>query len=283
MIKEAGVSWDVCEAYVQNSMKQFLPDVWRITAFQADDTMGHVPDLFLANADERPLFYWSFKEFGWLSQPTSTNTDVIVTTNRIYKYSRANFKPYDCRTALCFGACYCTLFKRILNGPKYLQRASSFLMLPSLLSFNSEVEVSPPLWYDPLRAPVKVPCWETGCLWLTALCTCVLCSDDFEGIECDAETCSIMPRRGAPRAELWMMWRHRFNALQPDLMCRIRPFQLKDRAFVEDLWDAFNCGARQLEDETKGGDTDYKRVDMLRKIMGVVQDTESVTSYPVPV
>jgi len=278
MIQEAGVSWDVCEEYVQSSMEQQLSDVWKIIALQADDTLGQAPDVFLANSDERPLFYWSFKEFGWLSQPTSTNTDVIVTTNRIYKYSRANFKPYDCRTSLCFGACYCTLLKRVLNGPKYLQRASSFLMLPSLLSFNSEVEVSPPLWYDPQRLPVKVPCWETGCQWCTALCTCALCSAKFEGIEISKDTCSAMPRRGAPRAELWMMWRHRFNALQPDLMCKIRPFQLKDRAFVEDIWDSLGCGPQQLEDDSQGENTDYKRVDMLRKIMGVVQDTESLMS-----
>jgi len=276
-IRDAGVSYDVCADYVKNNMEMRLGDVWGITHLQPDDLTGQIPDVFLAHAGEKPLFYWSFKEFGWLSQATSTNTDVVVTTNRLFKYSRANFKPYDCRTALCFGACYCTCIKSLINGPKYLQRSASFLMLPMMLSFNTEVSVSPPVWYDPMRLPVKVPCWETCCAWLTLCFVCKVCGQDGcnpTHIDCNRENCSIIPVRGGARAQLWMMWRHRFNALQPDLTCKIRPFLLKDRAFIADLCETIGCGSNKVDfDDGVPDEQDYRKVDMLRKIMGVVQDS----------
>jgi len=276
-IKDAGVSWDVCNSYVEDGMSMRLGDVWSITHLQPDDVEGQIPDVFLAHADEKPLFFWSFKEYGWLSSATSTNCDVVVTTNRLFKYSRANFKPYDCRTAICFGACYCTFCKRLWQGPKYLQRSASFLMLPMMLSFNTEVSVSPPVWHDPMRLPVKVPCWETCCAWLTLCFICKVCGEkgcNPMGLQCNAESCSIIPKRGGARAQLWMMWRHRFNALQPDLTCKIRPFLLKDQAFIADLCETLGCGSQSLDfDDSAPDQQDYRKVDMLRKIMGVVQDS----------
>jgi len=254
-------------------------DVWKVDHLQPDDIQGQIPDLFMAHTNETPLFFWSFKEFGLLADATSTNTDLVVTTNRVYKYSRANFKPYDCRTAVCFGACYCTYFKKIFNGPKYLQRSASFLTLPLMLSFNTEVSVSPPVWHDPTRLPVKVPCWETCCSWLTLFCTCKTCGKDGQTVTCNRDTCSFVPRRGGARAQLWMMWRHRFNAIQPDLTCKIRPFQLKDRAFIADLCETIGCGANELDFDNSVSDVlDCEKVDMLRKIMGVIQDSFAESS-----
>ena len=70
------------------------------------------------------------------------------------------------------------------------------------------------------------------------------------------------------------MWRHRFNGLQPDLTCKIRPFLLPDQAFIADLCETIGCGADKLDfDVGEKDDRDYGKVDMLRKIMGVIQDS----------
>merc|ERR1719210_1642360 len=122
-------------------MEKRGPDVWGITHEAEGDVPGTMPELFFTNPDERPIFHWSFKEFGPLSSALNTNTDVVITTGRVYLYSRSIYKEFDAKTCCCFGACWCMCIKKFLRGPKRLQRTSSFLTLPFLLSFSTEMKM----------------------------------------------------------------------------------------------------------------------------------------------
>jgi len=236
-----------------------------------------MPDLFLTNSKEKPVFHWSFKEYGWITSALNTNTDIVVTTGRVYIYNRIHYKQFDCKTSFCFGACWCACIRKWWVGPKRLERSSSFLTLPFLLSFSTEVALNPPLWYDPHHLPVKCPCFETCCGWCTLCMTC----QDRSGVVCDKSHCGCIPRRAGPRAQLWMSWRHRFNGIQRDLMSSVRPYVLPDVTFDMDLWEFLGCGAPQLQDD--GGEDryeNYNMVEMLRKIMGVIQDASRNQAQP---
>jgi hypothetical protein len=270
-IEEAGVSFQICAEYVRDNMTRSLGDVWRITHLQPDDQAHLIPDMYVSSPDELPLFYWSFKEFGWINSAMNVNTDLVVTTNRIYIFKRSLWKQFDAKTCCCFGLCWCPWLWRAFQGKKGLRRQSSFLDMNMLLTFSTEVEISPPVWIDPLRWPCRVPCFDTFMTWCTSCMTCRSCSE----VRCNQDTCSLVPRRAGARAQLWIMWRHRFNATQADLTCTIRPYNLRDPTLVSDVLSHCGCGREtvDLQDTTlDGGVPDYQKIEMLRKIMGVVQD-----------
>lgn len=279
-IKDAGISWEHCINNVSDALEKRLSDVWTVTHMQADDLPGMTPDIFLSGPEEKPLFYWSFKEIGSLQTPYNTNTDVVVTTGRIYIYKRDLFKAFDCKLCCCFfSPLWCSCWKRLVDGPKRLRRQSSFLDLQFLLSFSTEVAVTLPDFFDPLKTPVIWPCFDTCCRWVTL---CMSCSDKSE-VECNKETCSIQCRRQGPRAQLWLMWRHRYNSSQPDLACALRPFEMKDKTVVNDCMSKLPCCGKTeiVRADTQDMDDDpdardYAKIEMLRKIMGVIQDKASV-------
>jgi hypothetical protein len=274
-IQEAGVSVQICQQYVQDNMEKALDMVWRITNEQPDDVPGMIPDMYLTSADEKPLFYWSFQEFGYVNSAYNTNSDVVVTSDRVYLYNRSLWKPFDAKTCCCFAICWCTCLWRAISGKKYLRRQSSFLKLEMLLSFCTEVDITAPVWHDPKRWPCACPLLDAVAQWFTMCITCKTC----KAVSCDKQTCSPVPKRSGARAQLWMMWRHRYNPTQKDLQLAIRPFSLKDPTLVADVLSACcKLDPRQLEETSlraeEGIDEipDYEKVETLRKIMGVTQD-----------
>lgn len=282
-IQDAGVSVQICRQYVEENMEQVMDHIWRITHKQPDDVDGMMPDVYLAGRLEKPLFYWSFQELGWVNEPHNTNSDVVVTTNRVYLYSRQNWKFFDGYNGCLFACCWCSCFWKLFQGKKSLRRLGAFLDLDMLLSFCTEVDITQPIWVDPKRWPCSCPCLDNWMKWCTLCLTCEDCKGCWTfkncklGLECNKKTCSFVPQRAPPRAQLWMMWRHRYNPAQRDLQLIIRPYNMKEGTLVADALSCCYNTKRFVEEvvlQEEGQDSapNYEKVEMLRKIMGVVQD-----------
>jgi hypothetical protein len=288
-VMAAGVDWNKLQTNVKKNMERVLSDVWRIKHRQPDDQVEHgdntfFPDMFMASDLEEPIFYWAFKEYGPLSSALSFNTDVIITSNRVFKYTRASYKPFDCRLCL-FVCCYCTALKKLIYGRKYNYRSASFLMLDFMLTYCSEITVEPPSWRNPMRPPIRCPCWESMCKVCTAFWGCNCCGDSPIKKLCtkakfEEGAWDMNMTRGPAMAQLWMLWRHRFNGIQPDLMAVVRPLNQPEIAFIEDCYSTlgFGTGANKkgkyAEDDMlpKSTKFDVDKSEMLQKIMGVIQD-----------
>jgi len=211
-----GVDGELCKNSVEAGMNQLHDVVWELKR-QPDDVARADP-LFYVREKEQPLFHWSSKEIKDITSPYHINNDIVVTTGRVFVWQRAIYKPFDCKTCCCFGACWCTCIKKIFQSNR-LQTSMSFVSFPMMVSFSTDLDVEPPIWYDPHATPVKVPCCEKFCRALT-LCTTCNCHEAREVCH-DPDCFRLRPRRRGPRTHLWMMWKARFGAL---MTTSIRPY-----------------------------------------------------------
>merc|ERR1712079_894341 len=148
-----------------------------------------------------------------------------------------------------------------------------------MLTYCGEVSVEPPSWMNPVRPPIRCPCWESCCKALTAITNCSWTA--FREIvnkqRLEQGAWDMTLSRGPAMAQLWMLWRHRYNGIQPDLMAVVRPLNQPEIAFIEDCYSALGMKVHEkskYEDELLNKNTkqDVDKSEMLQKLMGVVQD-----------
>jgi len=205
-----------CKKSVEKGMFKVREGVWDIH-LQQTDAAARSPDIYLCDENEKPLFHWSGTEVGAIESAYNANTDVIVTTDRVFLWQRPVYKAFDCKTCLCWGTCQCGCVNKLVEANR-LPNTVSFLSYAALLSFSSESQVDPPLITNPMYPPVVFPCADECCAAMTKLVT-------LQGFDVNTENCSPLPRRPAARSQLYLMWRSKFNAQQPDLTCVVRPYQ----------------------------------------------------------
>jgi len=63
-------------------------------------------------------------------------------------------------------------------------------------------------------------------------------------------------------------------------MPSIRPFFLPETTFDADLWEKCGCIRKQEDPDEEGRQQNYHMIDMLRKIMGVIQDAARNIEVP---
>lgn len=219
---------------------------------------------------ETPLFHWSFTKIGPLTSPLNTITDVIVTSGRVFLWKRATWKRFDCRTA----------FRSPFNVFASMRAEAatnevSFFTLETMLSFSSAAKVKAPTWTDPLHQPVMCPLLDLCCRRLTQCVSCGSAAEEYAeevedgGEDQHAMPSLFMPLRAAPRVEMWLMFRLRTCAQQPDLIATCAPFRHKDFHGTNPA-DFLTCCFPDDRDKTIP--RHYEKVTTLRAIMGVVQD-----------
>jgi len=268
-LEAAGVRWDFCQEWVAEKLKRRSAEVWTIERSE-DDFVNSAPEIFLSDSTEQPIFAWSFKEKGDLTNPHNINSDIVVTTGRVLVWSRTLFKSFHCKLCCCLalgGACHCVCCYGAC-GRQRLPSTMSFVALSALLSFTTETTNEPSLWYDPDHPPVKIGCFESLCDNLTRFFTC-----DRRGFDCNnEETCSFCPRRLGPRSRLSLAWKARFNAQQPDpdLECAIRPYaQLADIGLLTSL--GLREDSKASQNSRRVQRSHARRLEVLQRVMGVVQ------------
>jgi len=266
-----------------------IKGVWDIHP-QETDVVRRSPDIYLCHEDEAPLYHWSGTEAGVLASPYNSTTDVIVTTDRVFLWQRPLLKSFDCKTCLCWGACWCGCLSKFIEAGQ-LPNTMSFLCYKVMLSFSTESQIDPPLLTNPAHPPVNCPCVDECC----ACCTrCVTCESFCEVMW---DKCSVVPRRPNPRSQLYLMWRSRYGGQQPDLTTVLRPY-MDEVANMESREDDTGLVSRVmnlLEDaqivsrsedpeqeqmlsrETK---VQIKEVEVLRKLMAVVQSDLEQRAVP---
>jgi len=274
-LENVGVQWDECQDMIEDVLTRRSSEVWTLSG-QEDDLSGVDPEIFLTSAAEQPIFHWSVKENGALGTTSNTNTDVLVTTGRVLLWSRMLYKKFHCKTSCCLllgGVCQCALCNGLLTRRR-LPSSMSFLALSALMSFTTETTMEPPVWYDPDHPPVKVPFFEQLC---DAITRCVTC--DPRGAGCGSGACDICPRRTGPRAQLSMSWQAKQNAQQkePDLECAIRPFAIPDAGEVGLLTSLGLANVGSSRAERQAQKSNVARLQILHKIMGVVQGLTSAS------
>lgn len=290
-LNAADVSEAVCKKAVDAGMINIRKGVWNIK-LNANDTATRSPDIYLCNVNEQMVYHWSMREAGALTSPYNSNTDLVITTDRVFMWTRPVYKTFDCKTACYYGACWCGCL-RCLQGASQLPNTVSFLCYSVMLSFTSETQVEPPLWSDPNHLPIQFPCVEEMCRVMTNVVT----FGDAAERTFNMDKCSCCPKRLGPRSQLFLMFRCRFNAQQPDLTCVVRPYQAgageAEMIQTEDLEEGFFdhlidqcqvCERIQPElqelmisssDEgakQKQAVQAAKEVETIRKIMGVAQN-----------
>merc|ERR1712060_722676 len=95
-----------------------------------------------------------------------SNLDIAVTSARVFFWKRDCYKKFDC----CSLPCYCFLWLGFMNrvsNPINLHNEMSFMTLPSILSFSTDLSVVSPSWLTPHHMPLKWPCVEVLCAYLT--------------------------------------------------------------------------------------------------------------------
>jgi len=169
---------------------------------------------YVASAEEEPIFLWSFKETGLLNNPCDNYNDIVVTTDRIRLISEEEYKAFDCRTWLCWGACWCACLRRTCC-PHRLRKMRSFLNYSHLEAFSTETSVQPSL------CPLNCPCYTACCAALTSCFSCSACPKRAE--------CCAPPGTAKPRVQIWLKWMQRYaKTLNPDLMLSVRPYKLDE-------------------------------------------------------
>lgn len=223
---------------------------------------------------EKPLLHWSIRTVGPVATAFDASQDVVVTTGRVFIWSRSQFKEFNCKSAFLWGACYCGWLSA-LTQKEHLPNTMSFFTLSELLSFSTNTSVEPPAWSDPVNGPLRVPFWDKLCAIMTACMTCTTRlkpipeDDDEDVLQGGWGNFSIVPKRRSPICQLYMMWRLRTGPQQADLMCCISPFDHKDFEDT-DLFESLGCwqDAKKMPETT----VHSRKVEELRAIMGVAQD-----------
>jgi len=227
-VEAAGVSWAQCQASLEGSLKRKSGKVFTITR-QPDDVLDDDPDMYLSQTTEAPIFTWSFKERGRWFSAFNINTDVVVTTGRVFIWSRGFYKDFDCRTCLCWSCCWCSCFYKLLRNDHLLTErvpsSMSFMTLPSILSFSTDTHVDSPICCDPIHPPWRLPCYEEFC---TSFTNCVSCRTS--GCILSKENCKKCPGRTGPRTQLFLTWRLKQRVQDEDLevLASLRPCALPD-------------------------------------------------------
>eukprot|EP00931_Biecheleriopsis_adriatica_P087740 TRINITY_DN62168_c0_g1_i1.p1 TRINITY_DN62168_c0_g1~~TRINITY_DN62168_c0_g1_i1.p1 ORF type:complete len:1075 (+),score=225.88 TRINITY_DN62168_c0_g1_i1:156-3227(+) len=222
---------------------QELKGVWDIAIDKDRDCVEKSPDIYMCHEEEQMLFHWSGQEAGTLASGYNSNTDVIVTSDRVFLWQRPIYKSFDCKTCLCYGTCWCGCLQRCLEA-SMLPNTMSFISHGALLSFSSESQIDPPLWTNPVHPPIVFPCCDECCATCTRCMTCT-------GFAPQLEKCSCLPKRPNPRSQLYLMWRSKFNGQQPDLTCVVRPYQ--DRQTLEDEDKDEGLGNKVMDLMEQGG------------------------------
>lgn len=287
-LEASGVPWRSCEETWQGNLARRKGRVWSL-ARQPDDLETKDPDLYLADAAEQPVFHWAFKERGRWFSAFHTNTDVVVTTGRVFLWTRGFYKDYDCRTSLCYCCCWCACAYVFLRDELLLlERAPStmsFMTLPSVLSFSTETRVDPAILCDPIHPPWRLPCWEALCTGCTRW---MRCQTFFLSLDRDA--CLRMPGRTGPRTQLLLTWRLKLRVEDEELgmTCSLRPCALPDFD-DEDLGNTFNDAGGDgytaigelPEDQPPSYEEQSSRVKMLWRITAVALRTFDKTELVV--
>mmetsp|Transcript_43344 Transcript_43344/g.125295 ORF Transcript_43344/g.125295 Transcript_43344/m.125295 type:complete len:1133 (-) Transcript_43344:146-3544(-) len=243
---------------------------------QATDFVDHGPCLYMVSPDgksrETPIYHWSFKQVGALGSTLNTVTDIVVSTSRFFIWKRANWKKYDCRTALRspFG------WLAAMSEVQSVTNDVSFFTLENLLSFSSAVKVRSPNWTDPTHQPVTCPLIDTCCRRITKCCRGEAGDEqDEEDVLQYAESMQstadyLLPLRTPPRVEMWLLFRLKTCPQQPDLIATVNPFFHKDFVGASEIGDMFTC--LEGKDKEKVVPEHYEKVTQLRAIMAVAQD-----------
>eukprot|EP00435_Cladocopium_sp_Y103_P053816 s1025_g17.t1 len=134
-------------------------------------------------------------------------------------FSGTHRQKFDCKTCMCWGACWCGWLTKCTTDASSLPNTMSFLCYSAMLSFSSESQVDPPLWTNPVHPPVICPCVDECCACTTR---CMVCDENCGTVEWDK--CGCVPKRPNPRSQLYLLWRSRFNGQQPDLTTVLRPY-----------------------------------------------------------
>jgi len=268
-VEAAGVSWERCQEEVQKSLTD-EGRAWTITP-QPDDAVVPVPDFYLSSAaKEQMVFHITFKDLDGVTSGTYANTDVVVTTGRIFFWSRRAYKRFDCQAIPCWVCCWMGFLKPLFPA-RNLPNSMCFFTLPSVLSFSTDLSVDPPSWCVPHHTPLKVPLVERCCAALTRLATREPVAAAASG------SWSCIPRRPGASAKLSLMWRLKQSAHAEDdmvVLFSIKPHLLAESpdSDAEDVFDGLGFITDKAEDAGRIIRDHELKVETLRKIMCAVQD-----------
>lgn len=268
-IEATGVVWERCQEQVRRSLTR-KGAVWQITP-QPDDRVAPVPDIYLGDIEkEQVVFHLTFKDLGSFATGTYTNTDVVITTGRIFFWSRKAYKNFDCQALPCWCCCWLGCLNPIFAA-RNLPNSMSFFSLPSILSFSTDLSVDPTSWLVPHHTPLKVPCIERCCAILTRRVT------RNSAPPPGSTSWSCLPRRSGASARLLLMWRLKQSAHADEdmlVLFTIRPHLLEDEPEedTQDVYEGLGFITDKAEDAGQVMKDHEEKVETLRKIMCVVQD-----------
>lgn len=270
-IEAAGVSWDTCQHEVKKFMSKLKGNIWEITP-QPDDVVEPKPDIALIDPEkEMVVFHLTFKDLGSTFTGTYTNTDVIITTARVFIWTREAYKKFDCMSLLF----YCLFWRGCLNRffpGRNLPNSLTFVALPMIQSFSTDLSVQPPSWLVPHQTPLKLPCFEALC---AALTRCITKDPWAQG---GSKSYGLCPKRSGASSQLQLMWRLKQSSYADEdamLICTIRPHVLEElnEEDAEDIYNGLGFVTPNPEDATIIIKSHDEKVEALRKIMSVVQDS----------
>jgi len=268
-VEKAGVDWAMCQEDVESHLKQKSGRIWEVKP-QPDDVVEPKPDIYLSDGkNELVVFYLTLKDLGSTFGGRYTNTDIVVTTGRIFFWNRQVYKKFDCQALTCWLTCWMGCLNPLFAA-RNLPNSMSFMTLPTMQSFSTDLSVDSPSWLIPHHTPLKIPCCESLCLKLT------------RKVSCDSRPIGhinwgICPKRSAASAHLQLMWRLKQSShAEEDMMLlyTIKPHVMEElpETDAEDILNGLGFVTDQDAEAgrvLKGHDD---RVEALRKIMSVVQD-----------
>jgi len=215
----------------------------------------------------------TFKDTAGISDGTYRNTDVAISTGRVFFWHRHAYKRFDCQALLCWCTCWLGCLNKFVAA-RNLHNSSSFFTLPALLSFSTDLSVDPPSWCVPHHQPLKCPLWEGICMWLTHKVTC-------DGRHTERRRGGMWGccKRTAPSANISLLWRLKQSAHADDdfiIHYRMKPYSVEDApdSDAEDIYLGLGFAPEQIDVEkghmvfSEGED----KFDTLRVVMSVVQD-----------
>jgi hypothetical protein len=256
------------KAFIQSSGKQGNRFTVRP---QSDDVVQPQPTLYLASGSrEKMLFHLSVKNTTDLSSKCYFNLDVAVTSARVFFWKRDCYKKFDCCALPCWLFVWLGFMNRI-NNPINLPNEMSFITLPSVQSFSTDVSVVSPSWLVPHHTPLKWPCVELLCAKLTRLVV-------RGKYEVKSHSTWIMcPRRSGPSASLLLLWRLKASAHADSdmyVLHQVKPFVGgMPETDAQDIFDGMSYIAEGGEDPAVLISTQAESLETLRKIMCAVQDS----------
>mmetsp|Transcript_36288 Transcript_36288/g.91399 ORF Transcript_36288/g.91399 Transcript_36288/m.91399 type:complete len:982 (-) Transcript_36288:175-3120(-) len=261
MLEENGVRWDRCQENLESSLSKTSETRWAINP-QSDDVVLPQPDIQLSSSNEQLVFHMSFKDIGPLLSKCYTNTDVVMTTGRLFFWHRSVYKKFDCQASL-YWCCFWRAFVNPIFSGKNLPNSCSFFTLPSILSFSTDLSIDPASWLVPHHQPLKCPCWET-----------------LTGGRVTAQGMwrySCCPKRTGPSAKARLMWRLKQSAHADEefiIEHHLKPYIVEEapESDADDIMAGLGFTSADLEERRERGSDHEEQVEAFRRIMCVVQD-----------